>query len=52
MQQFDVHPDQITAWIKEKGLLRHRLAAYLAKYITKDFAEHALNQKRYWASRA
>ncbi|VBI72161.1 rolling circle replication-associated protein [Burkholderia pseudomallei] len=35
---------------KEKGL-RHKLAAYLAKYITKDFAEHALNEKRYWTSR-
>ncbi|QBP53206.1 hypothetical protein E2R28_35550 [Burkholderia pseudomallei] len=35
---------------KEKGL-RHKLASYLAKYITKDFAEHALNEKRYWTSR-
>ncbi|AOJ69849.1 MULTISPECIES: rolling circle replication-associated protein [Burkholderia] len=35
---------------KEKGL-RHKLAAYLAKYITKDFAEHAMNEKRYWTSR-
>ncbi|KVD19181.1 hypothetical protein WI80_33325 [Burkholderia ubonensis] len=35
---------------KEKGL-RHKLAGYLAKYITKDFAEHAMNEKRYWTSR-
>ncbi|KVL95491.1 hypothetical protein [Burkholderia stagnalis] len=35
---------------REKGL-RHKLASYLAKYITKDFAEHALNEKRYWTSR-
>ncbi|KVC58890.1 hypothetical protein [Burkholderia stagnalis] len=35
---------------KEKGL-RHMLAAYLAKYITKNFTDHALNEKRYWASR-
>ncbi|WP_175784075.1 rolling circle replication-associated protein [Burkholderia ambifaria] len=35
---------------REKGL-RHKLASYLAKYITKDFSEHALNEKRYWTSR-
>jgi len=35
---------------KERGL-RHRLASYISKYITKDFAEHALNEKRYWTSR-
>jgi len=35
---------------KEKGL-RHKLASYIGKYITKDFAEHALNEKRYWTSR-
>ncbi|KVE52955.1 hypothetical protein [Burkholderia vietnamiensis] len=35
---------------REKGL-RHKLASYLAKYITKDFAEHELNEKRYWTSR-
>lgn len=35
---------------REKGL-RHKLASYLSKYITKDFAEHALNEKRYWTSR-
>ncbi|WP_261527812.1 rolling circle replication-associated protein [Burkholderia multivorans] len=35
---------------KERGL-RHKLAAYLAKYVTKDFTEHALNEKRYWTSR-
>lgn len=35
---------------REKGL-RHKLAAYLGKYITKDFSEHALNEKRYWTSR-
>ncbi|WP_083294848.1 rolling circle replication-associated protein [Burkholderia plantarii] len=35
---------------REKGL-RHKLASYLAKYITKDFAEHKLNEKRYWTSR-
>ncbi|AJY43886.1 hypothetical protein I6G56_19740 [Burkholderia humptydooensis] len=35
---------------KEKGL-RHKLASYLAKYIAKDFAQHALNEKRYWTSR-
>jgi len=35
---------------REKGL-RHKLAGYLAKYITKDFAEHKLNEKRYWTSR-
>ncbi|VVD64465.1 bacteriophage-related protein [Pandoraea pneumonica] len=35
---------------KQKGL-RHKLASYLSKYITKDFAEHAINEKRYWTSR-
>lgn len=35
---------------REKGL-RHKLASYLSKYITKDFADHALNEKRYWTSR-
>jgi hypothetical protein len=35
---------------KERGL-RHKLAAYLAKYITKGFADHAMNEKRYWTSR-
>ena len=35
---------------REKGL-RHKLAGYLAKYITKDFASHNLNEKRYWTSR-
>jgi hypothetical protein len=35
---------------REKGL-RHKLAGYLAKYITKDFAAHQLNEKRYWTSR-
>lgn len=35
---------------REKGL-RHKLASYLSKYITKDFSEHALNEKRYWTSR-
>lgn len=35
---------------REKGL-RHKLASYLCKYMTKDFAEHALNEKRYWTSR-
>jgi hypothetical protein len=35
---------------KEKGL-RHKLAGYLAKYITKGFSEHAMNEKRYWTSR-
>ena len=27
------------------------LASYLAKYITKDFASHKLNEMRYWTSR-
>ena len=35
---------------KEKGLL-HKLAGYLAKYTSKDFASHNLNEKRYWTSR-
>ncbi len=35
---------------REKGL-RHKLAAYLSKYITKDFAEHKANEKRYWSSK-
>ncbi|MFP3711322.1 hypothetical protein SB783_45880, partial [Paraburkholderia sp. SIMBA_009] len=35
---------------REKGL-RHKLASYLAKYISKDFSEHKLNEKRYWTSR-
>lgn len=35
---------------REKGL-RHKLASYIGKYITKDFSEHALNEKRYWTSR-
>ena len=35
---------------REKGL-RHKLASYLCKYMTKDFAEHAINEKRYWTSR-
>lgn len=35
---------------RERGL-RHKLASYLSKYITKDFAEHSLNEKRYWTSR-
>ncbi|MEX3954726.1 hypothetical protein [Trinickia sp. EG282A] len=35
---------------REKGL-RHKLASYLSKYMTKDLAEHALNEKRYWTSR-
>ncbi|QHE95132.1 hypothetical protein PI93_005570 [Pandoraea fibrosis] len=35
---------------KQRGL-RHKLAAYLGKYLTKDFAEHKMNEKRYWTSR-
>jgi hypothetical protein len=35
---------------REKGL-RHKLAGYLAKYIGKDFANHRMNEKRYWTSR-
>ncbi|WP_168666853.1 hypothetical protein [Paraburkholderia sp. SG-MS1] len=35
---------------REKAL-RHKLAGYLAKYITKDFAALRLNEKRYWSSR-
>lgn len=35
---------------RQKGL-RHKLAGYLSKYITKGFAEHKLNEKRYWTSR-
>ena len=35
---------------KEKGL-RHKLAGYLAKYITKGLSDHAMNEKRYWTSR-
>ncbi|WP_199066645.1 rolling circle replication-associated protein [Pandoraea apista] len=35
---------------RQKGL-RHKLAAYLGKYLTKDFAEHKMNEKRYWTSR-
>nr|WP_232427246.1 hypothetical protein [Burkholderia ubonensis] len=27
--------------------MRHKRAGY---YITKDFAEHAMNEKRYWTS--
>ncbi|UVA77931.1 rolling circle replication-associated protein [Pandoraea commovens] len=30
---------------------QHKLAAYLGKYLTKDFAEHKMNEKRYWSSR-
>jgi len=36
--------------LRERGL-RHKLAAYLSKYITKDFAEHKTNEKRYWSSK-
>ncbi|WP_454874790.1 rolling circle replication-associated protein [Paraburkholderia xenovorans] len=35
---------------KEKGL-RHKLASYIGKYITKEFGEHSLNEKRYWTSK-
>ncbi|VVE74045.1 bacteriophage-related protein [Pandoraea anapnoica] len=35
---------------RQKGL-RHKLAGYLGKYITKDFAEHKMNEKRYWTSK-
>ncbi|RRW87691.1 hypothetical protein EGJ54_25340 [Pandoraea apista] len=35
---------------RQRGL-RHKLAAYLGKYLTKDFAEHKMNEKRYWTSR-
>ncbi|AJC17987.1 rolling circle replication-associated protein [Pandoraea sputorum] len=35
---------------RQKGL-RHKLAGYLSKYITKDFAEHEMNEKRYWTSK-
>ena len=35
---------------KEKGL-RHKLAAYIGKYVTKDFQEHKANEKRYWSSK-
>jgi len=35
---------------RENGL-RHKIASYIGKYIVKDFAEHKLNEKRYWASR-
>ncbi|WP_185756430.1 rolling circle replication-associated protein [Pandoraea apista] len=31
--------------------LRHRIACYIGKYIVKNFDEHQLNEKRYWASR-
>lgn len=30
---------------------RHALAAYLAKYISKDLGNHELNKKRYWTSK-
>lgn len=30
---------------------QHKLAAYLGKYLTKDFTEHKMNEKRYWSSR-
>lgn len=30
---------------------RHMLAAYIAKYIAKDAADHDLNKKRYWSSK-
>ncbi|MDE4916993.1 hypothetical protein ACUXAV_001611 [Cupriavidus metallidurans] len=30
---------------------RHALAAYIAKYITKDVDDHELNKKRYWTSK-
>ncbi|MFM0732625.1 hypothetical protein PQQ52_19260 [Paraburkholderia sediminicola] len=36
--------------LKEKGF-RHKLAGYPAKYVTKGFSEHAMNEKRYWTSR-
>ncbi|VVE88031.1 rolling circle replication-associated protein [Pandoraea bronchicola] len=35
---------------RQKGQ-HHKLAAYLSKYITKDFAEHTMNEKRYWTSK-
>lgn len=35
---------------REKGL-RHKLAAYIGKYVTKDFQEHKANEKRYWSSK-
>ncbi|VVE18502.1 bacteriophage-related protein [Pandoraea iniqua] len=41
---------QVRNPFREKGL-RHKLASYLSKYITKDFAEHSLNEKRYWTSK-
>ncbi|CAG2142986.1 rolling circle replication-associated protein [Cupriavidus plantarum] len=30
---------------------RHALAAYIAKYVTKEFDAHELNKKRYWSSK-
>ncbi|VVE58787.1 bacteriophage-related protein [Pandoraea horticolens] len=30
---------------------QHKLAAYLGKYLVKDFTEHKMNEKRYWSSR-
>ena len=41
---------RVTNPFRQKGL-RHKLAAYLSKYITKDFEAHDLNEKRYWTSR-
>ncbi|VVE82358.1 rolling circle replication-associated protein [Pandoraea sputorum] len=35
---------------REVGL-RHKIASYIGKYIVKNFDEHKLNEKRYWASR-
>lgn len=35
---------------REVGL-RHKIASYIGKYIVKNFDEHQLNEKRYWASR-
>jgi len=35
---------------REAGL-RHKIASYIGKYIVKNFDEHQLNEKRYWASR-
>ncbi|VVE00926.1 bacteriophage-related protein [Pandoraea aquatica] len=35
---------------REVGL-RHKIATYIGKYIVKNFDEHKLNEKRYWASR-
>lgn len=35
---------------KGKGLLRE-LAAYISKYVPKDFKEHTANEKRYWSNK-